>query len=140
MKNIIYLLCILFISFCFLFLKKREIEDFEENKIPKIIWSYWDNPEIPKFISDCKKNWKKFANQLINYLKFSNKLILCLQFLIRKNISYNWQVLTGLPCFVTIKISCQHLNQLSGNWILTTAFVDVMNQNVNFKLCENTSL
>ena len=70
MKNIIYLFCILFISFCFLFLKKREIEDFEgDNKIPKIIWSYWDNPEVPEFVKKCRKNWEKFAtNYEIRYL------------------------------------------------------------------------
>ena len=44
-------------------MKKRKIEWFEEdtNDIPKIIWSYWDNPEVPEFIADCKKNWTKFA-------------------------------------------------------------------------------
>ena len=42
-------------------MKKRKIEWFEEdtNDIPKIIWSYWDNPEVPEFIADCKKNCAK---------------------------------------------------------------------------------
>ena len=76
MKNIIYLICILTISFCFIFLKKREIksfESFEENKIPKIIWSYWDNPDVPDFVSKCRKNWAKFApNYEICYLNKNN--------------------------------------------------------------------
>ena len=76
MRNIIYLLCILIISFCFLFLKKREIksfEGFEGNKIPKIIWSYWDNPEVPDFVAKFRKNWAKFApNYEIRYLNKNN--------------------------------------------------------------------
>ena len=76
MKNIIYILCILIISFCFLFLKKREIksyEGFEGTHIPKIIWSYWDNPEVPEFVKKCRKNWAKFApNYEIRYLNKNN--------------------------------------------------------------------
>ena len=73
MRNIIYLLCILIISFCFLFLKKREIEGFEGDKIPKIIWSYWDNPDVPDFVAKCRKNWAKFApNYEIRYLNKNN--------------------------------------------------------------------
>jgi len=73
MKNIIYILCIFIISFCFLFLKKREIENFEGSYIPKIIWSYWDNPEVPEFVAKCRKNWKKFApNYEIRYLNKNN--------------------------------------------------------------------
>jgi len=26
--------------------------------IPKIIWTYWDKPEIPKYIQDCLNTWK----------------------------------------------------------------------------------
>ena len=26
--------------------------------IPKIIWTYWDTPEIPKYIQDCINTWK----------------------------------------------------------------------------------
>ena len=83
MTNIIYIVCIIIIYIFFIFLKigtthplKNPIERFEEskkNKIPKIIWSYWDNPEVPEFISDCKKNWAKFApNYEIRYLNKNN--------------------------------------------------------------------
>ena len=73
MKNIIYLLCILIISFCFLFLKNSPIEGFEGNQIPKIIWSYWDNPDVPDFVAKCRKNWAKFApNYEIRYLNKNN--------------------------------------------------------------------
>jgi mannosyltransferase OCH1-like enzyme len=54
-------------------LKKREIESFNENHIPKIIWSYWDNPEVPDFVTKCRKNWVKFApNYEIRYLNKNN--------------------------------------------------------------------
>lgn len=73
MKNILYLLFILIISFCFLFLKKREIEGFEGKQIPRIIWSYWNNPEVPDFVAKCRKNWAKFApNYEIRYLNKNN--------------------------------------------------------------------
>lgn len=31
--------------------------------IPKIIWSYWDNPDIPDFISKVINTWNKFCKQ-----------------------------------------------------------------------------
>jgi len=31
------------------------------NKVPKIIWSYWDNPDkIPKTVKMCMESWKKY--------------------------------------------------------------------------------
>jgi hypothetical protein len=73
MKNIIYILLIVITSFSFLFFKKRVIENYEETKIPKIIWSYWDNPEVPDFVAKCRKNWDKFApNYKIMYLNKNN--------------------------------------------------------------------
>lgn len=83
MKNIIYIVCIIIIYIFFIFLKigithppRYPIEGFEESRkniIPKIIWSYWDNPEVPEFIADCKKNWAKFApNYEIKQLNRNN--------------------------------------------------------------------
>ena len=75
MRNIIYLLCILIILFYFIFFFKNiEIDVFVgDNKIPKIIWSYWDNPEVPDFVAKCRKNWEKFApNYKIRYLNKNN--------------------------------------------------------------------
>lgn len=31
--------------------------------IPKIIWSYWDNPNIPDFISKVTNTWNKFCRE-----------------------------------------------------------------------------
>jgi len=83
MKNIIYIVCIIIIYIFFIFLKisishpqrytNERFEESRKNKIPKIIWSYWDNPEIPEFIADCKKNWEKFApNYEIKQLNRNN--------------------------------------------------------------------
>jgi hypothetical protein len=69
MKVIYYIVCIIIILF--IWLRKENIEKFEKYEIPKIIWSFWDNPELPEIIKDCKRNWKKFAP---NYnIKFLNK-------------------------------------------------------------------
>jgi hypothetical protein len=32
-----------------------------EQKIPRIIWSYWHDPIAPDFIQSCKRNWQQFA-------------------------------------------------------------------------------
>jgi hypothetical protein len=43
------------------------------NIVPKIIWTYWDNDEIPEFIKLCLNNWKKVCSDYeINILHKSN--------------------------------------------------------------------
>lgn len=32
-----------------------------EQKIPRIIWSYWHHPVAPEFIQSCTKNWEQYA-------------------------------------------------------------------------------
>ena len=32
-----------------------------ETEIPKVIWSYWDDPKPPVLIKKCQENWKKYA-------------------------------------------------------------------------------
>lgn len=32
-----------------------------ENEIPKIIWTYWKDPNIPPLVQKCIKNWEKYA-------------------------------------------------------------------------------
>jgi len=57
-----------FVIFCFigvllvlLFLKtKSSCYPIKDVKIPKILWSFWDNDEIPPFIQKCADSWKKF--------------------------------------------------------------------------------
>ena len=42
-------------------------------KIPKIIWTYWDNSNIPKLISFCIDSWKKYnPDYTINVLSSDN--------------------------------------------------------------------
>ena len=36
----------------------KDNEVFMINMIPKIIWTYWDNPIIPQYIQDCLNTWK----------------------------------------------------------------------------------
>ena len=30
------------------------------NQVPKKIWTYWDNPDIPKTVKMCMEGWKKY--------------------------------------------------------------------------------
>ena len=33
-----------------------------ETEIPKVIWSYWDDPTLPTIIKQCQENWKNYAS------------------------------------------------------------------------------
>ena len=38
-------------------------------KMPKIIWAYWDNTDLPDIVKLCQLNWRKFApNYKINLI------------------------------------------------------------------------
>jgi mannosyltransferase OCH1-like enzyme len=53
----------------------NNFENFEANNdiVPKIIWTYWDNEDIPIFIKLCLKNWKRICtNYEINILHKNN--------------------------------------------------------------------
>lgn len=53
--NIILLIAVIII-FIFIFRQKHNY-----NNAPKIIWTYWDNPEkIPKTVKMCIEGWKKY--------------------------------------------------------------------------------
>jgi hypothetical protein len=110
MSNFIYLFCIIVILSFFLFLKKKEIESFEENKVPKIIWSYWDNSEVPDFIKKCRKNWKKFApNYEIKCLNKSN----ITQYI--DNMPENWESLPAYRQADVLRLKL--LEKYGGIWI-----------------------
>jgi hypothetical protein len=32
-----------------------------ETEIPKVIWTYWDDPKIPPLVQKCQENWKRYA-------------------------------------------------------------------------------
>lgn len=64
-------LIILIIAIFFIWFFPNTHEHFSEDKVPKIIWAYWDNDDIPELVRMCQKNWKKYAP---NYeIRFVNK-------------------------------------------------------------------
>jgi len=56
------LIIIIFLLLIIIILDNRRCKENYSENIPKIIWSFWDEPEIPKFIQDCHKNWRKYAH------------------------------------------------------------------------------
>jgi hypothetical protein len=38
----------------------RQPSDYTSKTIPKTIWTYWDDENIPPFIQKCLNNWKRF--------------------------------------------------------------------------------
>jgi hypothetical protein len=62
MKFLITIVCFLIIAYV-LFRSCYTYESFEspQTVVPKIIWSYWDNPDtVPKAVHLCKKSWEKY--------------------------------------------------------------------------------
>ena len=61
-RNIIIILIILIIFFIFrdLFYYKSGFESFESSHIPKKIWTFWDNDNIPEIVEKCINTWKRF--------------------------------------------------------------------------------
>ena len=56
-----------------LYFDKKIPENFENNKVPKIIWSYWDSHEIPEIVKLSIKSWKKTSPQYkINFMNQKN--------------------------------------------------------------------
>ena len=40
-------------------LESRDIDFSEHNKVPKIIWAYWDS-DMPSIVKKCIDGWKKY--------------------------------------------------------------------------------
>lgn len=58
LSNSIWIFIIAIAVVLILFLKHRPRANY--NRVPKIIWSYWDNPDkIPKSVKLCMESWKK---------------------------------------------------------------------------------
>jgi len=56
----------------FLYLQSNSRSTFEQPRIPKIIWSFWDKDEIPEFIQKCVDTWKKYnPDYAINFMTTS---------------------------------------------------------------------
>jgi mannosyltransferase OCH1-like enzyme len=71
MANIIYMFKFFLIIIClfiiFTFFNKIN-QTQSNNKVPKIIWSYWDTEEVPEIVKLSIKSWKKTSpNYKINF-------------------------------------------------------------------------
>ena len=42
-----------------------------ETEIPKVIWTYWDDPKPPPIVQRCQANWKRYAPEY--QVRFLNK-------------------------------------------------------------------
>jgi len=63
-------MCLFIILFYF---DKKTSENFENNKIPKIIWAYWDTEDIPEIVKLSIQSWKKTSPQYkINFMNQKN--------------------------------------------------------------------
>jgi hypothetical protein len=53
------LICVGIVVYSF---RTRKTDGFQnQSQVPKIIWSYWDNPEtMPKTVTLCMESWKKY--------------------------------------------------------------------------------
>ncbi len=64
--------CIVVLLVCLI--QTKNIEGFQSTAVPKIIWTYWDNPDtIPKTVKLCMESWKKYnPNYTIRLLTKAN--------------------------------------------------------------------
>jgi len=75
---LVCIVCFSLIVYMFIMNNRNTLENFEDNHIPKKIWTFWDNPIIPDIIDKCIGTWKKHnpnyeiivlnKNNLNNYL------------------------------------------------------------------------
>jgi hypothetical protein len=73
MNKYMHYIVIIIISIFFVFCIYPTITENFNKYIPKIIWTYWDKPQIPEFVQICQKNWRKFApNYKIHILHKNN--------------------------------------------------------------------
>ena len=77
-KGIVIALIVCIIAFALLSVQKIAKESFENptstSDIPKLIWSYWDNPDtVPVGVKLCIQSWEKHnPNYTIRFLNKSN--------------------------------------------------------------------
>jgi hypothetical protein len=44
-----------------------------ETEIPRVIWTYWDDPKLPPIVQRCQDNWKRYAPEYqVNLLTRDN--------------------------------------------------------------------
>lgn len=82
--------------------------------IPKIIWTYWDNPTIPNYIKDCLDSWRYHCknNWSINVLnKETIKLFL------EENIDYPSNIWNDDPVKHSDMFGVALINKYGGIWM-----------------------
>lgn len=82
--------------------------------IPKIIWTYWDNPDIPIYIQDCLNTWKKHCknNWSINILN-KNTIKLFLE----ENVDYPKNIWNEIPAHCSDMFGVALVKKYGGIWM-----------------------
>jgi hypothetical protein len=71
MKALLWLFIFITVVVLFVVSVKQRRSNYEV--IPKIIWSYWDDPNVPEFIQKCRYTWEKFNPEYtINFINNDN--------------------------------------------------------------------
>ena len=82
--------------------------------IPKIIWTYWDKPEIPNYIQDCINTWKRHCknNWSINILNYKT-----IKLFLDENIDYPVQIWNSKPQHQSDMFGVALINKYGGIWM-----------------------
>jgi hypothetical protein len=103
------------------------MELMSDSNVPKIIWCYWNNNNIPKFIKFCLSTWEKnlpdykinliIGDDIYNYLDYDNNMIIKIKkFMCRKHIALHTD-------FYRIAL----LYKYGGFWIDITTIININN-------------
>ena len=93
--------------------------------IPKIIWTYWDKPELPIYIQDCINTWKIHCknNWSINILNRNT-----IKLFLKEDYDYPKNIFTECPQHQSDMFGAALLNHYGGIWmdanIIMTAPID----------------
>ena len=101
--------------------------------IPKIIWSYWDNPNIPDFISKVTNTWNKFCKEENDWkIMILNKNTIN-QFL-DKELDYPSSIWSYIPQHQSDMFGVSLVKKYGGIWmdanIIMTGDIDFILDNV----------
>jgi len=82
--------------------------------IPKIIWTYWDKPEIPVYIQDCLNTWKYHCknNWSINILNRET-----IKLFLEENIDYPINIWNDGPQHQSDMFGVALVNKYGGVWM-----------------------
>ena len=108
--------------------------------IPKIIWTYWDTPEIPQYIQDCLNTWKKHCrnNWSINILNCNT-----IKLFLEENIDYPDHIWKDKPQHQSDMFSVALIKKYGGIWmdanIIMQHSIDFIVEKDWFGYCNNTN-